>query len=72
MSEHGNTDASERLAALSQPSPQVLSRMEHDSIMHNKLVRKRTQAQQRSDSMVPPPGAGAGPQRRADGKELIG
>jgi hypothetical protein len=59
------------LAALSQPSPQALSRTEHDSITHNKLVRKRTQAQQRSDSMAPPPGAGAGPQRRADGKQLM-
>jgi hypothetical protein len=65
-------DASERLAALSQLSPQALSHMEHDSITHNKLVRKRTQAQQCSESMVPPPGAGAGPQHRADGKELIG
>jgi hypothetical protein len=65
-------DASEQLVVLLQPSPQALSRMEHDSITHNKLVRKCTQAQQRSESMVPPPGAGAGPQRRADGKELIG
>ena len=72
MSEHGNTDASEWLAALSQPSLQALSHTEHDSITHNKLVRKCTQAQQRSESMVPPPGVGAGPQRRADGKELIG
>ena len=65
-------DASERLVALLQPSPQALSHTEHDSIMHNKLVRKHMQAQQRSESMVPPLGAGAGPQCRADGKELIG
>ena len=39
----------ERLAALSQPSPQSLSRQEHDTITESKLVRKRTQAKQRSE-----------------------
>ncbi|KAH0835866.1 HCP-like protein [Lanmaoa asiatica] len=48
-SDHGNTDAVERLAALSQPSPQSLSRQEHDNITESKLVRKRTQAKQRSE-----------------------
>jgi hypothetical protein len=48
-SDHGNTDATERLAALSQPSPQALSRQEHDNITESKLVRKRTQARQRSE-----------------------
>ena len=71
MSEHGNTDTSKRLVALLQPSLQALSHTEHDSIMHNKLVRKHTQAHQRFESMVPPLGVGVGPQRRADGKELI-
>lgn len=52
-SQQGNTDAVERLAALSQPSPHVLSRQEHDSITDDKLVRKRTQARQRSDVAVP-------------------
>jgi hypothetical protein len=42
-------DAVERLAALSQPSPQSLSRQEHDTITESKLVRKRTQAKQRSE-----------------------
>ena len=51
-SQHGNTDAAERLAALSQPSPHVLSRQEHDSITDDKLVRKRTMAKQRSDVVV--------------------
>ena len=37
------------MAALSQPSPQSLSRQEHDTITESKLVRKRTQAKQRSE-----------------------
>lgn len=48
-SDHGNADAVERLVALEQPAPQVLSRQEHDYITEDKLVRKRTQAKQRSD-----------------------
>jgi len=51
-SQHGNTDAAERLVALSQPSPRALSRQEHDSITDDKLVRKRTMAKQRSDDVV--------------------
>ncbi|KAG5343090.1 hypothetical protein C0989_000080 [Termitomyces sp. Mn162] len=47
---HGNNDASERLTALSQPSPSALSRQQHDTITENKLVRKRTQAKQRSET----------------------
>ncbi|KAG6821242.1 hypothetical protein H0H93_002352 [Arthromyces matolae] len=48
---HGNSDASERLSALSQPSPNALSRQQHDTITENKLVRKRTMAKQRSDNL---------------------
>ncbi|KAL0579576.1 hypothetical protein V5O48_002414 [Marasmius crinis-equi] len=47
---HGNTDASDRLAALQQPTPQSLSRAEHDNITESKLVRTRTQAKQRSEA----------------------
>ncbi|KAG1726342.1 HCP-like protein [Suillus paluster] len=46
--EHGNTDAVERIAALNQSVPQALSRQEHDTITEAKLVRKRTQARERS------------------------
>ena len=42
--EHGNTDAPARLTALSHPAPQALSRVQHDNITNDKLVRKRTQA----------------------------
>jgi len=48
-SDHGNADAVERFEALQQPAPQVLSRQEHDHITEDKLVRKRTQAKQRSE-----------------------
>lgn len=48
-SDHGNADAVQRLAALQQPSPHMLSRQEHDHITEDKLVRKRTQAKQRSE-----------------------
>ncbi|OJA15447.1 hypothetical protein AZE42_02225 [Rhizopogon vesiculosus] len=47
-SEHGNTDALERIEALNQIVPQALSRQEHDTITEAKLVRKRTQARERS------------------------
>ncbi|EPQ52010.1 HCP-like protein [Gloeophyllum trabeum ATCC 11539] len=63
-SQHGNADAAERLAALSQPAPQALSRQEHDALTESQLVRKRTQAKQRSDARpgaqppLPPPAAG--------------
>lgn len=48
--EHGNTDAVERIAALNQVVPQALSRQEHDTITEAKLVRKRTQARERSSA----------------------
>ncbi|KAF5387814.1 hypothetical protein D9615_000374 [Tricholomella constricta] len=48
---HGNNDAAERLKALSEPSPNALSRQQHDTITESKLVRKRTQAKQRSDTL---------------------
>ncbi|KAI0031848.1 hypothetical protein K488DRAFT_51173 [Vararia minispora EC-137] len=51
--QHGNSDASDRLAALSQPAPQSLSRQEHDHLTENTLVRKRTQAKNRSDARGP-------------------
>ncbi|KAF7300585.1 hypothetical protein HMN09_00943500 [Mycena chlorophos] len=52
---HGNTDATERLKALQQPTPQMLGRSEHDELTENKLMRKRTQARIRSE------GVGNGP-----------
>ncbi|TFY58573.1 hypothetical protein EVG20_g8092, partial [Dentipellis fragilis] len=63
---HGNTDAQERLAALSQPAPQSLSRQEHDSLTETTLVRKRTQAKQRSDARGPAtqPAPGGGGQQQ--------
>jgi hypothetical protein len=48
--EHGNTDAQDRLNALSQPAPHSLSRAEHEQLTDSKLVRTRTQAKQRSDA----------------------
>ncbi|EIW78742.1 HCP-like protein [Coniophora puteana RWD-64-598 SS2] len=51
---HGNTDATDRLAALSQPDAQALSRSEHDNLTESKLVRKRTQAKQRSEQVGGP------------------
>ncbi|GJJ14818.1 hypothetical protein Clacol_009086 [Clathrus columnatus] len=41
---HGNPDAPDRLAALSQPSPHALSRTEHEKITDDRLVRRRSQA----------------------------
>ncbi|GBE83720.1 hypothetical protein SCP_0507760 [Sparassis crispa] len=62
-SEDGNTDATDRLKALSQPSPQALSRAEHDNLTDSTLVRKRTQAKQRSDARPGAPRAnGQNPQ----------
>ncbi|KAI0071872.1 HCP-like protein [Panus rudis PR-1116 ss-1] len=55
--EHGNTDAADRLQAISQPAPQTLSRQEHESLTDTTLVRRRTQAKQRSDSRSYPPQA---------------
>jgi len=42
--QHGNPEAGLRLSSLSQPAPQVLSRLEHDQITDARLVRRRTQA----------------------------
>jgi hypothetical protein len=55
-SEHGNADATERVAALSQPAPASLSRQEHNNLTESTLVRKRTQAKQRSDARGPAAG----------------
>ena len=55
-SQHGNTDATDRLGALSQPAPAALSRQEHDNLTETTLVRKRTQAKQRSDARGPAAG----------------
>ncbi|KAJ7059795.1 hypothetical protein C8F01DRAFT_1254702 [Mycena amicta] len=54
---HGNADATERLRALQQPTPQMLGRSEHDALTENKLVRKRTQARIRSEGVGAGPGA---------------
>ncbi|KAG9313607.1 HCP-like protein [Chiua virens] len=54
------------LAALSQPSPQSLSRQEHDSITEVKLVRKRTQAKQRSERE-----GGAARPSMEDGRQVV-
>ncbi|KZS98298.1 HCP-like protein [Sistotremastrum niveocremeum HHB9708] len=57
--QHGNEDAPERLRALSHPSPNLLSREEHEAITNNKLVRKRTQA--RNEAVASGRGAISGP-----------
>jgi len=58
----GNDDAQERLNALSQSNPQMLSREEHENLTDAKLVRKHTQAKNSS--------AAAGrAARRADDQE---
>ncbi|KAI0915854.1 hypothetical protein AcV5_003348 [Taiwanofungus camphoratus] len=49
-SQHGNTDASDRLQALFQPLPESLSREQHENLTDSRLVRKRTQAKQRSEA----------------------
>ncbi|KAF8268916.1 hypothetical protein EI94DRAFT_1771417 [Lactarius quietus] len=68
-SQHGNADATERLAALSQPAPVSLSRQEHENLTETTLVRKRTQAKQRSDAS----GSGAGPRTgaRQNGQQVV-
>ncbi|KAJ4499385.1 hypothetical protein C8R41DRAFT_815485 [Lentinula lateritia] len=79
---HGNTDAGERLAALSQPAPQVLSRSEHDEITESKLVRSRTRAKERSEAQMVRDGYLAGqpqpqfqgqgsPGRRRDSRPVV-
>ncbi|KAH9072877.1 HCP-like protein [Lactarius deliciosus] len=60
-SQHGNTEATERLAALSQPAPVALSRQEHDNLTETTLAGRiaskssRTSARTRSLT-VPNPG----------------
>lgn len=68
-SQHGNADATERINALSQPAPAALSRQEHDNLTETTLVRKRTQAKQRSDARGPI----AGPRQggRQNGQQLV-
>src|SRR6266852_174847 len=68
-SQHGNTDATDRLAALSRPAPAALSRQEHDNLTETTLVRKRTQAKQRSDARGP----GVGPRHggRQNGQQVV-
>jgi hypothetical protein len=63
--QHGNQDAKERLAALSQPDPNSLSRQQHEVLTETTLVRKRTQAKQRSDA------SGQRPAARTDGKKIM-
>ncbi|KAL4079382.1 HCP-like protein [Scleroderma citrinum] len=70
-SDHGNTDAVERLAALQQPSPQVLSRQEHDYITEDKLVRKRTQAKQRSERASADSGVSSMRPSLEDGQRVV-
>ncbi|EIN13641.1 HCP-like protein [Punctularia strigosozonata HHB-11173 SS5] len=65
--DHGNADAKERLAALAQD--QSLSRQEHDVLTENTLVRKRTQAKQRSDAR--PGAAPARTQQAAEGQRIV-
>jgi hypothetical protein len=67
--EHGNADATERLTALSQPAPAALSRQEHDNLTENTLVRKRTQAKQRSDARGPAGGPRQG--ARPNGQQVV-
>lgn len=63
--QHGNQDAQDRLAALSQPDSNSLSRQQHEVLAETTLVRKRTQAKQRSDA------SGQRPADRADGKKIM-
>lgn len=68
-SQHGNADATERLGALSQPAPLALSRQEHDNLTETTLVRKRTQAKQRSDARGPAGGPRQG--GRPNGQQVV-
>jgi len=74
-SEQGNEDAKERLSALSQPTAQPLSRQEHAAITENTLVRKRTQAKQRSELQLQPMPSGSAfgslGGTRPDGQQVI-
>ncbi|KAL5498874.1 hypothetical protein ACEPAH_1392 [Sanghuangporus vaninii] len=46
---HGNADATDRLTSLVQDEQLSLSRQDHDRLAEQTLVRRRTQAKQRSD-----------------------
>ncbi|KAK0554985.1 hypothetical protein OC846_001842 [Tilletia horrida] len=66
---HGSTDAKERLDELAKPQPRQVSRQEHQAHVDAKLIRKRTQAQTRSDKLGRsptggPPPAPPGPQQQ--------
>jgi len=63
--QHGNQDAQDRLAVLSQPDPNSLSRQQHEVLTETTLVRKRTQAKQRSDA------SGQRHAGRPDGKKIM-
>ena len=63
--QHGNQDAKDRLAELSQPDPNSLSRQQHEVLTETTLVRKRTQAKQRSDA------SGQRPVGRPDGRKIM-
>ena len=47
--QHGNADARDRLDALGESEANVLNRIDHETHVDSKLVRKRTQAQARSN-----------------------
>jgi hypothetical protein len=66
--QHGNADAQDRLAALSQPAPHSLSRLEHDQLTETTLVRKRTQARDRSDARGPQASV---PRPSANGQQIL-
>ncbi|UZJ57052.1 hypothetical protein CBS101457_006372 [Exobasidium rhododendri] len=49
---NGNKDAIERLAALEGPTPETLSRRQHEVHVDTQLVRKRTEAKMKSDRKI--------------------
>lgn len=65
--DHGNADAADRIAALSQPVAQALSRQEHDALTDVQLVRKRTQAKQKSEAT----GRGRAPVSAGQGQQIL-
>ncbi|KAI0720841.1 hypothetical protein C8T65DRAFT_633001 [Cerioporus squamosus] len=69
--QNGNTDAAERLQALSQPTPQALSREQHENLTDSKLVRKRTQAKQRSEAVGGPAAAAAAAMPSAQRTQIV-
>lgn len=56
---HGNSDAQERLAALQGPSPESLSRRQHEVHVDTQLQRKRTEAKMMSERKSKAAGAAA-------------